>query len=124
MREGLRIWINHTNQWKNHPRADQVKYWASAQPLSLNKAVEAIEKRGFVSKVDGGREFNPAKHKILPQPESWKPSSRKIVFSRPIEEIRFLSSVFFDRDDEKPGIIGDKCFEDVFTRVKSRRSED
>ncbi len=123
MREGLRVWINHTNTWKNHPRSEQSKYWESARPLSLAKAVESVVSRDVTNKQDGGIEYNPTKKKVLPVPDTKKPSSRKIVFSRPIEEIRTVSSALFDRDDEAPGVVGDKCFYIVLESAQQRKVE-
>ena len=45
MKEGMRIWISYTNQWKNHPRSDQSSHWEDARPLSLSKAIEAVALR-------------------------------------------------------------------------------
>lgn len=118
MREGLRVWINYTNQWKNNPRSDQSKYWESSQPASLKEAVEVIAQRDVTKKSDGAIEYNPNKKKVLPVPESKKPSSRKIVFSRPAEEIKEVSSLLFDRDDERPGAVGEKCFELILQKTK------
>ena len=58
-------------------------------------------------------DFNPAKRGVLPKPPDKKPSSRRVIFTRPIEEIRLLSNRFFDREDEKPGLVGERCFEIV-----------
>jgi len=113
MREGLRVWINYTNQWKNNPRSDQTKFWESSRPLTINQAIEAVEKRDVTNKKDGGVEYNPVKKKVLPIPETKKPSSRRMVFSRPDVEIKKVSTFLFDRDDESPGVVGDKSFEYV-----------
>ena len=120
MKEGLRVWINHTNTWKNHPRSNQTEYWKTAEPMSLHDAVKAVLKRGATEKQDGSHEYNPAKRKVLPQPPNKTPSSRRIVFSRPIEEIRDVSKMLFDREDEKPGIVGEKCFELALVRSRKR----
>ncbi|MFC1467801.1 ATP-binding protein [Verrucomicrobiota bacterium] len=120
MREGLRVWINHTNAWKNHPRTDQSKLWENARPLSLSAAVETVSKRDVTNKQDGGIEYNPAKKKVLPKPATQKPSSKKVVFSRPLEEIKLISDFLFDRDDEAPGVIGDKCFEIVLGDAQAK----
>lgn len=122
MREGLRVWISYTNVWKNHPRSDQTKYWESAQPLSLAKVLECVFERDVTKKQDGTIEYNPTKKKVLPVPADKKPSSRRIVFSRPIEEIRTISKALFDRDDEKPGGVGDKCFDIVLEQVQKNES--
>ncbi|MFZ4436844.1 MAG: ATP-binding protein [Syntrophales bacterium] len=120
MKEGMRIWINYTNDWKNHPRSDQTAYWETATPLPLRKAVEAVSSRDRAVKADGSIEFNPQKQKVLPLPPTKKPSSRKIVFSRPIEEIRVVSKALFDSYDEKAGIVGDKCFEITLQEVQKK----
>lgn len=118
MKEGMRIWISYTNAWKNHPRSDQTKYWENAKPLALRRAIEMVSQRGEAVKAGGSIEFNPQKQKAIPLPPTQKPSSRKIVFSRPIEEIRAVSKFFFDTYDEKPGIIGERCFELVLLEVQ------
>ena len=118
MKEGMRIWISYTNAWKNHPRSDQTKLWETAKPLSLRKTVELVGTRDRATKADGAIEFNPQKQKVIPLPETQKPSSRRIVFSRPAEEIRTVSKSLFDSYDENPGIVGDKCFELVLQEVQ------
>lgn len=119
MREGLRVWINYTNNWKNHPRSDQSKYWESSQSLPLERAIETVMHRPFSRRSDGAIEYNPARKKVIPVPEDRRPSSRRIVFSRPMEEIKVISSALFDRDDERPSIVGDKCFEIVLDKVQA-----
>ena len=119
MREGLRIWINHTNAWKNHPRSAQANHWESARSLPLEDAVTTVLERDPSKKSDGSAEYNPRKMKVLPQPFSKVPSSRRIVFSRPIDEIREVSEGLFDRTDEKPGVIGDQCFQLVLEKMRA-----
>ena len=120
MKEGMRVWISYTNQWKNHPRADQSNYWEDAKPLPLAKTIAAIALRSDVKKSDSQIEFNPQKANVLPEPPGKTPSSRKIVFSRPIEELRLVSKMLFDIDDEKPGIVGEKCFELTLAKAKKQ----
>lgn len=118
MKEGMRIWISYTNQWKNHPRMDQSDYWEGAKPLSLSKIVTAVALRSDVRKSGDQIEFNPQKANILPKPPGKMPSSRRVVFSRPVEELRIVSKMLFDIDDEKPGIVGEKCFELTLAKAK------
>lgn len=124
MREGLRVWTSHTNAWKNHPRSDQASYWSSARSLALAPAIQAVSERQMTQKIDGAREYNPAKKGVLPIPDTKKPSSRRIVFSRPIEEIRAVSAILFDKEDEKPGVVGDRCFEIVLNRPAVASGDD
>lgn len=120
MKEGMRIWISYTNQWKNHPRSDQSSRWEDARPLSLSRAIAAVALRDTAKRSDGHIEFNPQKTKVLPEPKDKTPSSRRIVFSRPIEEVRLVSKTLFDTDDEKPGIVGERCFELALTKAKKQ----
>ncbi|GEO83514.1 MULTISPECIES: ATP-binding protein [Alphaproteobacteria] len=111
MKEGMRIWISYTNNWKNHPRSDQTKFWKGAIPMPLKGTVDVVAERATAKKADGHIEYNPQKKGVIPKPETLKPSSRRVVFSRPIEEIRLVSKALFDTPDEAPGVVGDKCFE-------------
>jgi hypothetical protein len=123
MKEAMRVWISYTNRWKNHPREDQASYWADARPMSLSKAIEAVAPRASVKKASDVLEFDPRKVKgALPEPEGSAPSSRRIVFSRPLEEVRLVSKMLFDDANEKPGIVGDKCFEMQLTKAKKKEA--
>jgi hypothetical protein len=120
MKEGMRIWISYTNHWKNHPRADQSSHWEDARPMPLSKAIETVASRRSAKKTGDVVEFNPQKARVLPEPEDKKPSSRRVVFSRPVEELRLVSKVLFDDPDERPGIVGEKCFELQLTKARKR----
>jgi hypothetical protein len=120
MKEGMRIWISYTNQWKNHPRSDQSSHWETAKPMPLSKAIEAVASRKLAKKTGDVIEFNPQKAKVLPEPANKSPSSRRIVFSRPVEEVRLVSKMLFDEPNEKPGIVGDKCFEMQLTKAQKQ----
>jgi hypothetical protein len=73
--------------------------------------IETVSERAGATKSDGRIEYNPQKQKVVPLPEGHKPSSKRIVFSRPVEEIRSVSKFLFDSLDEAAGIVGDKCFD-------------
>lgn len=120
MKEGMRVWTSYTNQWKNHPRVEQSDYWEDAKPLSLGKAIAAVAARSTVKRIGSQIEFNPQKAKVLPEPPGKTPSSRRIVYSRPVEEIRIISKMLFDVDDEKPGVVGEKCFELTLAKAKKQ----
>ena len=118
MKEGMRIWIDYTNQWKNHPRSEQTQFWEKAKPLALRQTVETVSQRIKVRRPDGVLEFNPKRQRVIPIPPAQKPSSRKIVFSRPIEEIKMVSKALFDSYDVQPGAVGDKCIDMILVETK------
>ncbi|WP_321383617.1 ATP-binding protein [Rhizobium sp.] len=120
MKEGMRVWINYTNEWKNHPRSDQTPLWDEARPLALRATIETIAERPSAKKTTDYIEYNPKKQNDIPRPPTQKPSSRRIVFSRPVEEIRIVSQSLFDSSDESPAIVGDKCFDLALQDAKLR----
>lgn len=122
MKEGMRVWIDYTNQWKNHPRSDQTQYWEKAKPLALRQTVSIISMRAKATKPGGIIEFNPKKHNAFPIPPTQKPSSRRVTFSRGVEEIRLVSKALFDSYDMQPGIVGDKCFDLVLVEAKKKEA--
>lgn len=123
MKEGMRVWISYTNQWKNHPREDQASHWADARPMSLSKAIEAVTARATLKQASGTLEFDPRKAKALPAPEGSTPSSRRIVFSRPLEEVQLVSMRLFDDANEKPGVVGEKCFEIQLAKANKKGTD-
>ena len=90
----------------------------SAKALPIRQAIKTVSQRPAANRVAGVIEFNPVKQKVMPQPPTKQPSSRRIVFSRPIEEIKTVSQRLFERDDVKPGIVGERCFEIVLSQSR------
>jgi hypothetical protein len=123
MKEGMRVWIDYTNQWKNHSSSEQhqARHWDDARPMSLNEAIEAVAHRRATKKSDGeGVEFNPKKNKVLPEPPSKTPSSRRVTFSKPVEEIRLVGKALLDDENAKPGDVGEKAFDLALAKAKKR----
>ena len=123
MKEGMRVWIDYTNQWKNQARSEQeqARHWEDARPMPLSKAIEAVALRKSAKKSgDENVEFNPKKSKVLPVPPSKTPSSRRVTFSKPAEEIRVVARALLDDENTKPGIVGEKCFDIALAKAKKR----
>lgn len=123
MKEGMRVWIDYTNQWKNQAGAEQqqARHWEDARPMPLRMAIEAVAKRAATKKLDHeGLEFNPKKSKVLPEPPNKTPSSRRVTFSKPVEEIRLVGEALLDDENAKPGVVGEKAFDLALARAKKR----
>jgi hypothetical protein len=123
MKEGMRVWIDYTNQWKNHASSEreQTRHWEDARPMPLNMAIEAVASRKAVKKTgDEGVEYNPKKNKVLPEPPEKKPSSRRITFSKTAEEVRVVAKALFDDENARPGTVGEKCFDLALAKVNER----
>lgn len=125
MKEGMRVWIDYTNQWKNQAGAEQLqaRHWEDAQPMPPSKAIEAVAQRKTTKKSeDEGFEFNPKKSKVLPEPPNKTPSSRRVTFSKPAEEIRLVGKTLLDDENAKPGDVGEKAFDLALGKAKKRGS--
>lgn len=123
MKEGMRVWIDYTNQWKNQAGAEQqqASQWEDARPMPLRMAIEAVAQRAATKKLDDeGVEFNPKKSKVLPEPPNKTPSSRRVTFSKPAEEIRLVGKALLDDEGAKPGVVGEKAFDLALARAKRR----
>ncbi len=110
MYEGMRMFIDYTNSWKNHDAESRSKAWEDAEPMSAENAVKAVSKRVEKSADNDLVYFNPRKNDAFPEPPQAKQSSRRITFSRPLGEVKTLSEWFFDIEDEKPSRIGEECW--------------
>lgn len=110
MYEGMRMFIDYTNSWKNHDAESRSKAWEDAEPMSAENAVKAVSKRVEKSADSDLVYFNPRKNDAFPEPPQARQSSRRITFSRPLGEVKTLSEWFFDIEDEKPSRIGEECW--------------
>ena len=122
MKEGMRVWIDYTNQWKNQSSSEQkqARHWDDARPMSLNKAIEAVSQRKVTKRSDDGIEFNPKKNKVLPEPPHKAPSSRRVTFLKPAEDVRLVGKALLDDENAKPGDVGEKAFDLALARAKKR----
>ena len=124
MKEGMRVWVNYTNKWKNTPREEQTQHWKTAKLVSIDEAVSILTSREVTNKRGGGVEYNPTKKHNLPLPPSDKPSSKRIVFSKTLEEIQLVSSHLFDDRTIKPGLVGEECFDSFLRSAQKDKGVD
>jgi Histidine kinase-, DNA gyrase B-, and HSP90-like ATPase len=121
MKEGMRIWINYTNAWKNLPRSEQSAHWSSAKPLPIREAIVMVSHRSATKKANNAIEYNPQKVHVLPKPPSSTPTSRRVVFVKPLEEIQAVGEFLFESSSESPSTVGARCFELIHAQSKARR---
>lgn len=121
MRKGLKLFTNYTNQWKG--RLQQEKAFSSrTTPLPIMELFENSSKlQEFGVKTQsrkGAEQFSPA----LPKPENEK-DYMIIRYSRPKEEIEFLSLALFQEKIEEIGAssVGERCFENVLKEERARK---
>lgn len=125
MKDGMRVWIDYTNQWKNQANSEQeqARHWQDARPMPIAEAIEAVAVRKAARKADDDSlEFNPKKNRVMPEPPNKTPSSRRVTFMKPAEAIRVVARALLDDENAKPGAVGEKCFDLTLAKVKSMGS--
>lgn len=115
MREALKHFTNFTNKWKGQtPERDAIQ--SQAASVDIRTATLAIppEKWKEVRKGIGGRRFIP----ILPEPAQ-EATSRRIQFSKPIEDIATLGDILLDNPKAKPADVGVASFDWALKKARA-----
>lgn len=121
MKEGMRVWVTYSNAWKNYQRSEQTKYWGTAKPYPIREAILKIDSHSNVKRSDNAIEYNPGKNETLPKPPHKTVNTRRIVFVRPIPEIKEISTHLFDAADISPSVVGQRCFELILFEVRKTK---
>ena len=114
MQEGMKQFTQFTNQWKGKEK-EAKEIFISAQKISPAEIKDFSNriKMTDVRRDPQGQQLKP----ILPMPQE-KKEKKKISFVRPTREIRMVAKYLFDDPDQKPSVIGEKCFEIVLEDAK------
>jgi hypothetical protein len=123
MKDGMRVWIDYTNQWKNQAEAEQqqARDWGDARPMSLSAAIDVVAQRKGAKRSDAeGIEFNPKKNKVLPVPPHKTPSDRRVSFMKPAEEIRLVGKLLLEDENAVPSVVGAKCFDLALGKARKK----
>ena len=109
MMEGMKLFTSYTNKWKS---AELVEKSRNQFRKTSSASVKEIRARSSKVKMTRTRGLNEGKqHKpLLPRPRADRREER-ISFVKPSVEVRRVSKYLFDRADEKPSHVGEKCFD-------------
>jgi hypothetical protein len=113
MGDAMREFVTYTNAWKNEGREAHQLHYLGAQPADLQdvkRLMDPLATSRLPRRPDSAA-FDPAKHRALPMPAQKTPSNRRIIFSRPRSEVRFLAERLLDDQDARPGAVGEACFD-------------
>jgi hypothetical protein len=113
MREGMRVFIDYTNEWKG--RVEEGKKYIEAEkaiPFEEVK-VEAgkLPLRSTTRAVPKGYQYKPK----LPSPKKLEPRKRRISFVKDVEDVESVAEYLFDDKNADPSSVGERCF-DLFLR--------
>ncbi|BBQ31074.1 ATP-binding protein [Aeromonas caviae] len=117
MRDGLKTFTSYTNKIKSSGKAyssfmsDKV-----VESKTGTSIIDSLPKDKWISsrKSSGGMVFRPK----LPMPPA-EIETRRIQFTRSLEDIQLLSEFFFDDVDRSAALVGEKCFDEALKRAKS-----
>lgn len=114
MREGIKMFTDFTNKWKNSPRNELSKHFSledtvSAPSITMSEKVNKDEWSNL--RRDGGHVFKPK----LPLPKDDDPTS-KVIFTKKKSEIDAVSEYLFEQK-KPPSEVGEYCFDQVLKRI-------
>ena len=117
MRDGMKLFTDYTNQWKG--RTEEIKsQFAAGTPLALSAIKERsteIKLSPTTRSIPGASQYRPP----LPKPERRNPRSRRISFTKEVDEVAMVAEHLFGDPRTRPSEVGEKCF-DILLQEASR----
>lgn len=110
MREGTKHFTDYTYKWKG--REAESKAQMDDEPTmnfeEIKERVKAKSVKMTLSRKSSaeGKQFVPT----LPVPKNEEKRTRRVSFSRPIDEIKQVAEYLFKDEDKDPSEVGEKCF--------------
>ena len=117
MRDGMKMFTDYTNQWKGRTPETRDQF-AAAELLSLTQIKQTtseLQLRNVLRSVPGARQFRP----VLPKPERQNPRSRRITFTKEVDDVAVVAEHVLGDSRATPSAVGETCF-DIFLREASR----
>lgn len=109
MRDGMRIFTDYTNKWKNDLDESR-KYIEAGVPLSLDQIkAESVHLvfNATTKSVPPGLQYKPE----LPMPRKLDFRQRRISYVKPVEEVKRVAEYLFGESDASPSTVGEECFD-------------
>ena len=117
MREGMSIFTNYTNKWKENVRESQ-DHIKSGEPYALDKIKEEATENLKLNPVTlglKGKRFNPD----LPLSSNKEESTEKrISYIKELDDIQTVQSYLFDGQEVSPSQVGEECFDQILKEAQ------
>ena len=116
MREGMRIFTDYTNKWKDRPEESR-KQIEEGEPLSFEELKTAATHLRFSPtkrSVPPGDQYKPE----LPLPKKIPPKTRRISFIKPIGEVEAVAEYLFEDVTTDSSLVGEKCFDVILKEAQ------
>ncbi len=116
MIEGIKIFTQYTNEWKTKELIEESRTRFKKSPVADILEIKSSVPKLKMSVTKGpikGMQYKPP----LPRPTT-KKTIERIAFTRPVREVRRVSSYLFYRPDVDPRKVGEKCFEIILEEAE------
>lgn len=116
MREGMRIFTDYTNKWKERPEESK-KHIEAGKPLSFEEIkVQSRRLKMTPTKrtVPEGSQFKPA----LPLPRKVEARKRRISFVKTVDEVETVAEHIFKDVETDASVVGEKCFDLILKEAR------
>lgn len=111
MIEGMKIFTQYTNEWKTKELiAESRERLKEANVVGIEELKQESGRLAFKNTrgVYPGQQYKPD----LPRPER-KRTTERISFTRPMQEIRQVSTYLFQTPNRNPSQVGEGCFKSI-----------
>ena len=115
MREGMQIFTNYTNKWKDNVSESQ-GHIDSGSPYTLDAIKEEAEKLKLNPVKSGlkGTQFKPK----LPLPQREEPTEKRISYMKDSDDIQTVQKYLFGDEEVKPARVGEECFNQMLKEAQ------
>lgn len=109
MRDGMQIFTNYTNKWKDNVSASKDHIDVGGDPLTLREIKKKTENLALSSARAGlrGKYFKP--EPPLPDPEKY--TEKRISYNKKLDDIQTVQEHLFGEKEVSPSQVGEKCFD-------------
>ena len=115
MREGMQIFTNYTNKWKENVRESQ-QHMDSGSSYTLDE-IKKESKNLRLNSVRSGLKGDQFKPKLpLPKPEP--SSAKRISYSKDSDDIQTVQNYLFGEKEVRPSKVGEECFDQILKEAQ------
>ena len=117
MREGMQIFTNYTNKWKENVRESQ-DHIKSGSPYALDRIKKEVAENLKLNSVKSGLKGEQFKPK-LPIPREREESTKKrISYIKESDEIQTVQNYLFSKKEVSPSKVGEECFDQILEEAQ------
>ncbi len=116
MIEGMRIFVDYTNKWKNKRETERQTILPKAKSETLENLIDSttfVEKMITVRDGTEGKLYKPK----LPEPTREDDGMRTVRYSEYKDNIEKIAEDYFENKALSPSDVGKKCFEVILSQV-------